>query len=148
MAHIWMNGADVNRSGSVNKLEFINWSKTKSYKNLIEFIEGKSDLIFENKQGGLYEDAKVSYNAKTTFNKSKTMISSHKNIDFQDLFLNKNKEGLANSVRKLKDKKKITDFQNFFKNIDFRAAIKDIKTLAINSGLYRISPLDLIRYMK
>ena len=148
LAQIWMNWADSNRSGSVNKLEFINWSKSKSYKDLIEFVEGKSNLIFDQKPGGLIEQSKPKYGFKQAYNKSKTMMSSQKDYNFNDLFLNKNKEGMANTVKRLKDKKKITDFHSFFKNIDFRAAIKDIKTLAKNSGLYRIYPLDLIRYMK
>lgn len=66
----------------------------------------------------------------------------------QDIFANKNKEGLSKAVKRLNQKKKNSDFSTFFKSIDFRAAIKDINTLAHNSGLYRINPLDLIRYLK
>lgn len=144
--------ADENRSGSVTRLEFIKWAETKGYKHLINILEGKSipyslDDSPRSLDGNLGESQRSS---KLTLGRSKTMISKagKKELLIHDLFANKNKESLSKAVKRLQEKRKISDFESIFKSIDFRAAIKDINTLAHNSGLYRINPLDLILYLK
>ena len=143
--------ADENRSGNVSKLEFIKWSETRGYIHLINVLEGKgAPFSIEDSPRSLEDQGVESQrSSRLALGRSKTMKSTvDKELFIHDIFTNKNKEGLSKVVKKLKEKKKLSDFQSIFKSIDFRAAIKDINTLAHNSGLYRINPLDLIRYLK
>lgn len=141
--------ADENQSGNVSKLEFLKWRNTKGYSHFINVIEGKGiPFSFEDSPRSL-DGEQLPDSPKKGFNKSKTMIiDDKKDTTIHDYFANKNKEGLSKAVKRLNHKQKADDFSDFFKSIDFRAAIKDINTLAHNSGLYKINPLDLIRYLK
>jgi len=62
--------------------------------------------------------------------------------------INQYKYGLSDALAKFKKKKKQTDFTEFFKSVDFRAAINEINSLAWNSGVKEIPPIDLVRFIR
>jgi Ca2+-binding EF-hand superfamily protein len=145
----WALDADENRSGNINKFEFIKWRNTKGYLHFINVLEGKGVPFSLEDSPRSLEGRQSQRSSRPEMYHSKTMLSTeNKDLLIHDIFTNKNKEGLSKAVKRLSQKKKNVDFSTFFKSIDFRAAIKDINTLAHNSGLYRINPLDLIRYLK
>lgn len=92
--------ADENRSGNVSKLEFIKWSETKSYLHFINVLEGKTapDALDESPRS---LDDTSQRPSKAFINRSKTMLSKDKDMLIENIFTNKNKQGLSNAVKKL-----------------------------------------------
>ena len=149
VARMFHDDADKNNSGAVSKIEFINWSKGKGYLHFINLLEGKGipyslDDSPRSIEGTTDRDLNQrNSNSQSNMNSQRRL---EKDAFIHGVFVNKNKKGMSQDIKELSTKK-TQDFSEFFKSPEFRAAIKDINSLANSSGLYKIYPLDLIKFI-
>ena len=148
VARMFHDDIDKNNSGTVSKIEFINWSKTKGYLHFINILEGKGIPY------SLDDTPKNNGNGQIEHNQRNSLLESNRNpqrrleLDnfIHDVFANKNKKGISQDIKELSIKK-TQDFSEFFNSPEFHAAVKNINSLANSSGLYKIFPLDLIKFI-
>ena len=94
--------ADDNNSGNISKFEFIKWSESQGYIHFINVLEGKAIPDSFDDSPRSFLDNGTQRSSKVTMFRSKTMKSPKNKGDMiNDMFTNKNKEGLSLAVKKL-----------------------------------------------
>ena len=138
----YFSECDKDHSGVVSIQEFLEWGQDRSFQEFISLTDGSMTKSFEGESTSNY--------VAPSFNESQeSKAQPIKQRALERRITNKFKSNLADKIKGFNTKKKTQDLSSIFQSLEFKAACKDIKNLCLwNTGVKKISPLDLIRAMK